>query len=54
MESDELPVKPDTLCAHCGHKIVLKGDVNTSQYWECERNCRCMMIGCTPVLGGSH
>lgn len=41
-------VKPDKVCASCGHMMILKGDPNTSQYWQCIRNCRCTMQGCVP------
>lgn len=50
MTSEAQPAIPDPVCVNCGHKLILKGEPNTSQYWQCEYNCRCLMIGCTPKL----
>lgn len=38
----------DMVCAACGHSVVQKGEPNTSQYWQCEKGCRCLMQGCVP------
>ena len=35
-------------CANCGHELTLKGERNTSTYWECSEQCRCTMQGCVP------
>lgn len=39
-------MSPDPVCAACGHKVILKGEPNTSQYYQCVNNCRCLIQGC--------
>lgn len=39
---------PDPICVACGHMVIQKGEPNTSQYWQCVRNCRCLIQGCVP------
>jgi hypothetical protein len=34
--------------ACCGHDLTLRGEVNTSRYWECSKQCNCTMQGCVP------
>lgn len=37
------------MCAACHHPIQLVGELNTSPYWRCTENCRCLILGCVPA-----
>lgn len=32
----------------CGHPLTVKGEQNTSYYWECSEKCNCLILGCVP------
>lgn len=43
-----MPAPGEWTARCCAHPLTLKGERNTSFYWECSEKCGCLISGCVP------